>query len=91
MLNYRRINRYLSDLLTEDLIEHNHESNKYNITAKGIEYLQLSEELANYISPVRSMITKYESLFVHEEQLSPLDIMANRSEHSSVITISDSV
>ena len=89
MLNYRRINRYLSGLLNGGLIEYSPGNNRYNITLKGIKFLELSEELANYISPLRSMITKYESLFLNEEQLSALDILTNSNERSGIITIND--
>ncbi len=80
MLNYKRVSHYLLNLSNEGLMECNLGTRKYKITAKGMKILELSEELANYISPVKSMITRYESLFLNEEQSLHFDIFATKNE-----------
>ncbi len=82
MLNYKRVSHYLLNLSNEGLMECNLGTRKYKITAKGMKILELSEELANYISPVKSMITRYESLFLNEEQSLHFDIFATKNERN---------
>ena len=63
VLNYGRVGRYIPLMLHEGLIEYREIDKTYGITAKGLAFLELSEELAKMVVPINEMISKYRGFF----------------------------
>jgi predicted transcriptional regulator len=63
VVKYARGCYYVNELVMRGLLVFNSATVRYQITPKGREYLRLSEELANYIQPIRKMIDKYEQFY----------------------------
>jgi predicted transcriptional regulator len=66
MLNHKRVNRYLLNLMEKGLIDYQPKTRHYRMRPKGIIVLQLSEQLADYIYPIHKMIERYEAYFQNE-------------------------
>lgn len=58
ILAYARTKRYLDILTKHDLIIYNMIDHTYRLTAKGNEVLELNQQLADYLSPVKEMTRK---------------------------------
>jgi predicted transcriptional regulator len=58
-LSYSRTNRYLETLIKQNVICYDPITRSFDITPKGRKVLMLNQQLAEYISPVNSMIRKY--------------------------------
>ena len=66
ILKHHRIGYYLADLASKGLVSLDTSTKRYRITPKGEKYLRLSEELADYIVPIRGMVSKYKGVFAPE-------------------------
>jgi predicted transcriptional regulator len=59
LLNYTRAGIYTIRMRHLDLIDYNDADRTFGITSKGLQYLEMSEQLAGMIKPLNSAIEKY--------------------------------
>ena len=59
VLTYPRAVRYTEIMVKEGLLDYDPDTKTYGTTPKGFRLLQLSEDLAAFVSPIENMISKY--------------------------------
>ena len=61
VLTYRRVNKHCEELVEKRLLEYDAVTRTYHTTPLGREMVKLTEQLADYYTPVDNMLVKYKS------------------------------
>jgi predicted transcriptional regulator len=61
VLTYSKMNKHCEELVEKRLLEYDAVTRTYHTTPLGREMVKLTEQLANYYTPVNNMLDKYKS------------------------------
>jgi hypothetical protein len=89
VLNYDRTVRYTDMLVKEGLLQYEGHDRTFSATAKGIEVLELSKELAEYCRPINDLIEKYDRIYSSDSATLGSDVLGfsvNHPRHEDKLT-----